>query len=152
MHIALQDALFSPPHWIAVLATLVTVSGAFMIHYAILSWLSGNIRRIVKRRRPRVLFTVGMALLGHIAQIWLFGVAYAAMLQFPAMGYLSQLPDPGLLDCVYFSATIFTTLGFGDLTPRGPISFLVGMESLSGFMLITWSASFTYLEMHRNWE
>src|SRR3546814_19788507 len=58
----------------------------------------------------------------------------------------------GLLDAVYLSAVTFTTVGFGDLAPVGPIRFLCGMEALSGFVLITWSASFTYLELNRFWR
>ena len=58
----------------------------------------------------------------------------------------------GFLDAIYLSATTFTTLGFGDLAPVGPIRFLAGTEALTGFVLITWSASFTYLEMERFWR
>jgi hypothetical protein len=43
-------------------------------------------------------------------------------------------------------------VGFGDLVPSGPIRFLSGMEALTGFVLIAWSASFTYLEMERFWR
>jgi hypothetical protein len=32
------------------------------------------------------------------------------------------------------------------------VRFLAGMEALSGFVLITWSASFTFLEMQRYWD
>ena len=40
----------------------------------------------------------------------------------------------------------------GDLVPTGPIRFMAGMESVTGLLLITWSASFTYLEMVRYWR
>jgi hypothetical protein len=29
---------------------------------------------------------------------------------------------------------------------------LTGVEALTGMVLITWTASFLYLEMQRNWE
>ena len=57
-----------------------------------------------------------------------------------------------MLDAVYMSAVTFTTVGFGDLAPVGPIRFLAGTLALTGFVLITWSASFTYLEMTRDWR
>jgi hypothetical protein len=60
--------------------------------------------------------------------------------------------DIGLLDCVYRSAVCYTTLGLGDVAPVGNIRFLTGMESLTGFMLIGCSVSFTYLEMVRFWR
>ena len=45
----------------------------------------------------------------------------------------------------------YTTVGFGDVTPVGPIRFMAATEALTGLVLITWSASFTYLEMERFW-
>lgn len=57
-----------------------------------------------------------------------------------------------LLDCVYFSFTTYTTLGIGDIEPHGPLRFLAGLEALTGFLLITWTASFMFVEMSRNWK
>ena len=53
---------------------------------------------------------------------------------------------------MYFSASIYTTLGLGDFVPSGSIRFLVGMQALVGFTLISWSAAFTFLEMERFWR
>jgi hypothetical protein len=46
----------------------------------------------------------------------------------------------------------YTTVGFGDVSPVGPIRFLAGTSALTGFVMITWSASFTFLEMERFWR
>ena len=43
------------------------------------------------------------------------------------------------------SAVTFTPVGYGDITPGGPIRVLAGTEALLGLMFITWSASFSYL-------
>ncbi|MBM3373365.1 MAG: two pore domain potassium channel family protein, partial [Betaproteobacteria bacterium] len=43
-------------------------------------------------------------------------------------------------------------VGFGDVVPVGTIRFVAGMEALTGFLMIGWSASFTYLEMERFWR
>ena len=64
----------------------------------------------------------------------------------PTAGGLSGAEIGGLLDLVYFSATVFTTLGFGDLVPVGPIRMITSTEALAGLALITWSASFTFLQ------
>jgi len=47
---------------------------------------------------------------------------------------------------------VFTTLGFGDVIPYGAIRFMTGMEALTGLVLITWSASFAFIEMQRHWR
>ena len=57
-----------------------------------------------------------------------------------------------LLFAIAFSFTTFTTLGFGDIVPHGDLRFLTGIESLTGLVLITWTASFLYLEMQRYWN
>jgi hypothetical protein len=69
-----------------------------------------------------------------------------------AWGTLTGNFDGSILDCVYFSFTTFTTLGFGDIVPIGDLRFLVGIESLTGLVLITWTASFLFLEMQRYWS
>lgn len=56
-----------------------------------------------------------------------------------------------LANCMYFSAETYTSLGFGDLTPHGPVRVLAGVEALTGLLLIGWSASFTYISMERFW-
>jgi len=58
----------------------------------------------------------------------------------------------GLLDAVYFSSMTYSTVGFGDVVPVGPIRLVAGTEGLIGLLLIGWSASFTYLEMERFWR
>ncbi len=68
------------------------------------------------------------------------------------LGRIDGEIEGGGLDFFYFSITTYTTLGVGDLHPRGPLRLIAGVESLNGLVLIGWSASFTYLEMARFWE
>ncbi|MFT4711984.1 MAG: hypothetical protein ACJAVI_003833 [Candidatus Azotimanducaceae bacterium] len=67
-------------------------------------------------------------------------------------GYFEGNFTGKLFDCVYFSLTTFTTLGFGDITPQGSIRYLTGIEPLTGLVLITWTASFLYFEMRQYWD
>ena len=67
-------------------------------------------------------------------------------------GHLQGNFDGSLLDCVYYSFTTYTTLGLGDIEPHGDLRYLTGLEALTGLVLITWTASFLYLEMTRYWE
>jgi hypothetical protein len=55
------------------------------------------------------------------------------------------------IDFFYFSTTMYTTLGIGDIWATGPIRIVAGIESLTGLVLITWTASFSYLAMERFW-
>jgi uncharacterized membrane protein len=67
-------------------------------------------------------------------------------------GTLTGRFDGSLLDCVYFSFTTFTTIGFGDIEPVGSLRYLTGLEALTGLVLITWTASFLFIEMQKYWK
>ena len=144
-------------HWdanaIVVVATALAVGVVVLVHYEGLSlmsrWLAG---RHESQRRRKVLYGIFGVLALHVVELWIFGITAWGVLQAPNTGSVAGVHVLGLLDAVYLSATTYTTLGFGDLTPVGPIRFLAGMIALTGFVLITWSASFTYLEMSRDWS
>lgn len=135
-----------------VLVTLVLVGAVVSLHYETLERLNHWIPQWGVHARPRILLLIFSILLVHTLEIWLFGIAIYMVVQFPDLGQISGVPDIQLLDAVYLSATTFTTVGYGDLAPHGAIRFLMGSEALTGFVLITWSASFTYLEMQRYWR
>lgn len=143
--------------WIVALTTLGVVMLAVVLHFEVLSLLN---RQLIERARPVVhlhhhrptlLIVMFVLLLAHVVEIWLFALAFFALDRFNELGKLIGYQDLGFLDFVYFSAANYTTVGWGDLTAQGPIRFLAGTESLVGFMLITWSASFVYLVMARTW-
>ena len=137
---------------IVVLASMAVVLICVGLHYEALSWLTKTLRHIHTKPRPRILLLIFFILAVHVAEIWIFGVTYFLLLDDPGRGSLLAAHDVGLLDCVYFSAVCFTTLGLGDVVPTGAIRFLVGTQSLCGFVLITWSGSFTFVEMQRFWK
>jgi len=136
----------------AVVLNGFVVTIAVLIHYEILFQLSQWIPRMSIRHRFRILCGVFGALIAHTIEIWFFGLAYYAMYQMEGMGSFSGNFSGTLLDCVYLSFTTFTTLGFGDIEPIGHVRFLTGLESLTGLVLITWTASFLYYEMQRYWD
>ena len=123
-----------------------------LIHYEFLYQCSRSLPRITSRHRWRILMGGFGAIFAHLLEIWVFGIAYYFMDRSEGWGHLVGEFDGELLSSVYFSFTAFTTLGIGDITPVGNIRFLVGLESLAGFVLITWTASFLYLEMTRHWD
>lgn len=148
-------------HWgvnaTVVALTVVAVAVCVILHYEVLSALSRGLGRLERanggHQRRRVLYGIFGVLSVHVVEIWVFGVVFF-LLQWlgPLFGEVHGIAPDSLVDHVYFSAVTFTTVGFGDVIPSGPVRFLAGTEALCGFVLITWSASFTYLEMHRFWR
>lgn len=129
---------------------VVTIS--VMLHYQFLYWLTQYFRAMGRgRHRFRIALGVLGALLAHTAEIWLFAFAYYFIGLYGQLGHLEGYFDGSLMDCVYFSFSVFSTLGFGDIQPVGEIRYLAGIESLTGLLLIAWSASFLYFEMQRYW-
>ena len=53
-------------------------------------------------------------------------------------------------DCLYFSVTTFTTLGYGDLKPSKYLQFATSIQALSGVMFIAVFASFIWLWCQEN--
>ena len=129
---------------------LVTL--AVIVHYEILRLSSVLIPRLNIAHRLRIVVGIYGALCAHVVEIWLFGVGYYLMLQNRGFGALAGNFDGSLLDCVYFSFTNYTSLGYGDIEPFGDIRFTAGLEALTGLVLIGWTASFLYVEMSRFWH
>ncbi|MGD8804041.1 MAG: ion channel [Gammaproteobacteria bacterium] len=125
---------------------------AVLIHYEFLYRTSALIPKMKIKHRFRIVFGVFGALVAHSIEIMLFASAYYLLPEFGSWGYLTGNFDASFADCIYFSYTTFTTLGVGDIEPHGRIRHLVGMESLTGLLLITWTASFLYYEMQRYWD
>lgn len=140
-------------HALVVLVTLAVTALVVVIHYEGLHWLARRYAVREARRDRRAMLAIIFALLTlHIVEIWCYGLAYWGMLGVSGTGAIrGEHGFDTLFDAMYLSATTYTTLGFGDLAPVGAIRFVSGMESLTGLLLITWSASFTYLEMSRLW-
>ena len=144
--------LANTDNWLVVLSAIGIVGICVVLHYEVLSLSNRYLPVLSHRRRPRVLILICIVLVAHIAEIWLFGTGYYLLAGNRALGGLVGLPTADLPDFVYFSAMTYTTVGFGDAVPVGAIRFLAGVEALTGFVMITWSASYTFLEMQRDWS
>lgn len=85
----------------------------------------------------------GLAFL-HLVEIALGAGLLAFLLSQQGYGSLSSGFGSDVVDYVYFAGATFSTLGYTQLEAHGAIRLLVMILSLSGFMLITWSATFIY--------
>lgn len=142
---------------VVVLVTALTVGLVVVFHYEVI--------RLINRRVPRqhglfhkklggrhtILASMFILLFAHVIEIWLFGAAFWWLLGQPGYGAIEGYGTVNFLDCVYFSAANYTTVGWGDLAATGDVRFLAGTVPLVGFMMITWSASLSYLIMARTW-
>jgi hypothetical protein len=139
-------------HALVLLGTVAALAACVVLQYEglLLVWrrLSGQ----TGHRRIKVLYSIVSVILLHVLEIWIFGAMIWLLLLWSACGSISGAQTTGLMECIYFSAVTFTTLGFGDVLPVGPIRFMAAAESLIGLVLIAWSASFAYIEMEKFWR
>ncbi len=132
---------------VALFLIVVTV----VLHYEALRLTADITPRLAIRPRARILVVIAVAFFAHSIEIALYGWAYWSAGNHLGLGAISGALEGTPVDYLYFSAATFTTLGVGDLVVSGPLRIVVGLESLNGLILITWSASFTYLSMERFW-
>ena len=138
--------------FIVTLVNAALVGLAVLIHYETLYQLARHLPHVKVKPRFRVLWGVLLILAAHVAEIWLFALGYWSLLHIEGMGQLTgNIVGPSLLECSYFSFVTFTTVGYGDIVATGHLRYLTGLEALTGFVLITWSASFLFLEMQKYW-
>jgi len=123
-----------------------------IIHYEILRLLSNVIPKMQIKLRLRVVFGVFGTICAHIVEVCLFGVAFYLMYRHGGFGDLTGQYDGSLVDSIYFSFVNYTTVGYGDIEPTGSLRFLSGLEAITGLSLITWSASFMFMEMTMFWD
>lgn len=134
-----------------ILIIVATVAVVVLLHYECLYRLTLLMPKLRIKYRYRLVLGVFGALLAHVVQVLIFGYTYFWMHQAEGLGYLEGRFVITQADCLYFSFTTYTTLGYGDIEPFGGIRFLAGVESLTGLVLITWTASFLFIEMQRYW-
>ena len=149
----IPDGQFGEHVLVAVVAFAVTAL-VVVIHYEGLQWLARHYAGREPKRDRRAMLQIIFCLLGlHILEIWCYGLAYWGLAKLPGTGFVhGEHGMDRLFDAIYFSAATYSTVGFGDLSPVGALRLLAGLEAVAGLLLITWSASFTFLEMSRLWS
>ena len=137
---------------VAMAVTTLLVLMTIAIHYEALRLTSALAPKLsFLSPRPRLIFVVTAIFAAHTLEVWLWAFGYYVGLHWLDMGGFGGEPISTLREMVYFSVVSYTTLGIGDIYPLEGLRLLTGVESLAGLLMITWSASFTYLTMEKYW-
>lgn len=135
------------------LVTFFLVLLSVGVHYNALLLISGFLqRRSVNVRRWVAASILGL-LIAHIIEVYFFAVGYEVLEGYGVYGELIGTDQiDRTRDYWYFSFVAYTSLGFGDITPTNWLRFLTAIETLTGLILIAWSASFLFMQMQRFWD
>ena len=139
----------------AITIALILVLITFAIHYLALTWLASTLQQTGKprERKPWAILVIVFTLFWvHMAEIGIYAIAYYISIIHLDIGGLGGIVADTPMLIFYYSGVVYTSLGFGDIYPVGHIRFITQVEALNGLMLITWSASFTYLQMKTIWD
>ena len=135
-----------------IVTSLGLIALTTLIHYEVLRGLHVGLPRLRIRVRAKLLVVIFVAFVAHAVEILLYAAATFALIHFLDVGELSGEKATTFLECLYFSAETYTSLGLGDIAPLGPVRLLAGVEALNGLLMIAWTASFTYLSMEKFWS
>ena len=132
----------------AVCTTMVLLS--IMLFYELLyvggRWLNKHLHR----PRYSIMVAVVLSFICHTLAVWIYAVVYYWIAGHGVLGDLhGEIHADGFLTYLYFSATTYSSLGFGDLYPSGPLRLLVAVEAINGLLLIGWSVTYTYVVTQR---
>ena len=136
----------------ALLAALALVGSAVIIHYESLRAITILTSHLTIPHRALSLVVIAGVLLAHLLEICVFAAGFFLMHEHLGLGAVAGQFSGSALDYFYYSATTYSTLGVGDVFATGAIRLVAGIEALTGFVLIGWSASFTYLSMQKSWD
>lgn len=84
----------------------------------------------------------------HLVVIVVFAVGLYLISLDSGLEHLEGGLGQRFMDFFYHSAVTYSTLGMSEM-PQGHIKFMTALESLTGIILLTWSATFYYSVMGR---
>ena len=119
------------------------------LHYELLVLASAAARLLPGAGRTDVVLAVVLALVAHVIEVVVFGMGWLVLIRAGVVEL--SIPSPTLAEIIYFSGSVYTSLGFGDIVPVRSGRFLVVLEAVTGLVLIAWTASFTFYQMREHW-
>tara|TARA_Y100001960_G_scaffold324529_1_gene405109 strand:- start:823 stop:1311 length:489 start_codon:yes stop_codon:yes gene_type:complete len=150
----MEPYVYSPAY---VLVISVLISFALTIfHYEVLGWLTTVIAKIKNVRKIHVLIAMLALTATHMISIGIYAIIYYVMINILEVGGIlntvhTHFDTTSFRDLIYYSITVYTSLGFGDLVPTGGLRVISGLETLNGLILVAWTASYSYLVMSKYW-
>ncbi len=136
---------------------LLLATATTLLTYAFLRFGWRAMSRATTRFR-RIMPALQWTFAAHFVSIAIYAVAYWALRHVPAADPLASLQDLTsdapitFLTDLYFSATTYSSLGFGDVAPFEAARLLAGIEALNGLVLIGWSTTYTFLALREFWS
>jgi Ion channel len=138
--------------WLVVFFAVGLLVISTLIHYEALRGLSFVLPRLAMPPRIKVVLALLGAVAAHAVEVLLYALTIQQLAANHGLGTIGDTDQPTLLTCLYFASTTYTSLGYGDVLPTGPLRMFAGSMALIGLLLIGWTAAYIYIAMERFWE
>jgi len=130
--------------FLSLLIVLVTLLICVALHLFNISVIADNVSGRLKGTWINTLSVVIIAISSQLLLAAIFTLAYEIGIYLE----LGDFKQPATsMDIFYFSLTTITTLGLGSIEPDGHLRMVAGVESATGFLLISCSASKVFKHM-----
>jgi hypothetical protein len=131
----------------AIMLVLITV----IAHAEAMRLASALFERMKRAREVRLASSIIILVFAHILEAMLFGLSYYVMAEHWYLGSLGGQFQGHFQEYLYYSMVSYTSLGLGDVYPHGALRLLTGIEGLTGLLMITWSAAFSFVHIEQLW-
>ena len=122
---------------VVLLISIFTLLIGVFFHLLNITWIADRIKSQSENLYIKTPSVVTIAIVSQILIAGIFTVSYVIAMKLGVGGFGQPAT---LTDIFYFSLTTITTLGLGSVEPTGDLRMLAGIESATGFLLISCSA------------
>ncbi|MEC7794416.1 MAG: ion channel [Pseudomonadota bacterium] len=134
---------------LAIGTTLIVVAG--LLHHGAL-YNIGRFTQASERNSTRTIhLTFAGLLVLHVGEILAFSAVNFLLLNWDSIGGPKE-EAIDWADVIYLTGVNFTTLGYTQIELVGPIRMVTMLQSLGGFMLLTWSATYLFTVCQKSWQ
>ncbi len=103
---------------------------------------------LIKSRELNFHFSVLALLISHVIHVSLFALLYLIYINQYGfeLGFV-DVEDYSFMNIFYFSSSIYTTLGIGDIYPKSTMKLIASIQSILGLVMIALTASAIFLKL-----
>lgn len=128
---------------LAIIISLLLIGFAGSCHYSVLTLCHSFCLKTNLPLFGRLFVTLYGAVAGHLIAAGIFAIGFGIGHRL-GLGGFERIDIMSPMDYYYFSLVNMTTLGLGQIYPTDHLRFLAGIEAMTGFLLISISASFIF--------
>lgn len=127
----------------SILLSAFAVFTTTTIHFEVLNFIENSIGKFLSNRK-KLLTVLSLIIATHLVEIIVYALVFYLAAVPLNIGHFNTNRNLGLIDFFYYSAETYSSLGYGDILPRGEIRTIASICPLNGILLLSWSGAFLY--------